>query len=196
VKKYLEGDFVYLKEMTEGDFADVIKWRNNTENNKYLNQDFVLTQDLQLKWYERYLESENEILYIIHNKNGKGIGTLGATDIDLKNHELVVGRLLIGEANYRLGPYLIETCKLFYDYFFYELEIERIYGYVVKENKNARALDRNFGFVETNKIAHPNHSQIGDFDILEIINTPTTYNNALIKLIPILDHFKTRNTCS
>ena len=27
------------------------------------------------------------------------------------------------------------------------IKIEKIYGYVVKENKNARALDRNFGFV-------------------------------------------------
>lgn len=39
----LEGKYVRLEEFSPKYFEKVIKWRNNPENNKFLNQPFKLT---------------------------------------------------------------------------------------------------------------------------------------------------------
>lgn len=43
----LEGKFVRLEEICPKYFAKVIEWRNNPENNRFLNQPFKLTMELE-----------------------------------------------------------------------------------------------------------------------------------------------------
>ena len=55
----LSGDLVRMKEMDEEDFDEVIAWRNNPEVNRYLNQPYKLTYEMQAKWYnEKYSVSD------------------------------------------------------------------------------------------------------------------------------------------
>ena len=42
---YLEGTFTYLADVEEKYFPYVIEWRNNPENNRFLNQPFLLTME-------------------------------------------------------------------------------------------------------------------------------------------------------
>ena len=67
----LRSKFVSLRSINESDFARLIEWRNNPEINRYLNQPYKLTMELQYKWYvEKYLKS-NDILFIIPIKKTK-----------------------------------------------------------------------------------------------------------------------------
>ena len=60
----LEGKFVRLEEISPKYFSKVIEWRNNPENNKFLNQPFKLTMELQKKWYEEKYLNEGFYGYI------------------------------------------------------------------------------------------------------------------------------------
>ena len=52
----LTGRFVILKEIQPEFFKYIIEWRNNPELNKFLNQPFKLTMELEKQWYEeKYL---------------------------------------------------------------------------------------------------------------------------------------------
>ena len=46
----LDGKYVYLEEVQPKYFPCIIEWRNNPDNNKFLNQPFKLTMELQTKW--------------------------------------------------------------------------------------------------------------------------------------------------
>ena len=121
IKKELLGRFIKLSEIKENDFEQIIKWRNNPDYNRFINQNFILTIDLQKKWFNSYSKDDTQITYGIHIiKDNTLIGTIGATDIDFKKKEFIPGRLLIDE-DFRLGPYLIDTFVTLYDYFFEEL---------------------------------------------------------------------------
>lgn len=102
-----EGKYVRLEEVRPKYFPFIVEWRNNPNNNKFLNQPFVLTLDLQRKWYEeKYLNDSTQGLFVmIDNKDNKLFGTIGWTDYDMDSKECIGGRLLIGEREYR-GAYI------------------------------------------------------------------------------------------
>ena len=65
----IEGKYVRLEEVCPKYFPKVIEWRNNPENNRFLNQPFKLTMELQQKWYEeKYLNDLTQGLFIIIDK--------------------------------------------------------------------------------------------------------------------------------
>ena len=62
----LEGKLVTLEEIEPKFFPYVIKWRNDPKLNRYLNQPFVLTEELERKWYEeKYLPDDTQGFLIV-----------------------------------------------------------------------------------------------------------------------------------
>lgn len=61
----------------------VVKLRNTERSRYYLNQDYMLTYEMQNKWYEPYLTKDTDIYWCIFNKNGEFVGTTRTYDIDL-----------------------------------------------------------------------------------------------------------------
>ena len=190
LKKILKGQFVELKEINENDFEQIIEWRNDPEYNKYINQPYKLTLELQKKWYQKYLQDETQITYGIHLiNNNKLIGTVGATDIDFSKMEFLPGRLLI-DKDYRFGPYLIDTFITLYDYFFETLKFEKAYLYPVKENKAAISTDKQFGFKETIKFEKNEYRTIGGHKMIEMVCDTLSYSQTKKRNLYILSRFK------
>src|SRR5665648_748853 len=186
----LRGKFVNLRSINESDFVRLIEWRNDPEINRYLNQPYRLTMELQYKWYEeKYLKS-NDILFIIETKNKKRIGTIGINDLNYKRKIGVIGRLLIGEENYKASIELMEANILFYDYLFYEFKLKKLYCHVVIENKKVISFDKKFGFVPTEKIIFPNYYNVNGMKLIEMVNTKVQYEKAKKKIEPIIQYFK------
>ena len=62
----IEGKFVILDELQPKYFKYIIKWRNDPELTRYLNQPFKLTMELQTKWYEeKYLNDKSQGLFVM-----------------------------------------------------------------------------------------------------------------------------------
>jgi len=187
----LKGKFVNLKSINESDFYKIIEWRNNPEINKYLNQPYKLTMELQYKWYkEKYLNSNDILFIIIEAKNKNRIGTIGINDLDYKNQIGIVGRLLIGEKEYRGSKELIEANILFYDYLFYILKLKKLYCHVVIENKKVISFDKKFGFTVTRKTIFPQYRNVNGMKLIEMVNTKEQYEKAKKKIEPIIHYFK------
>src|SRR5665648_191297 len=187
----LRGKFVNLRSINESDFVRLIEWRNDPEINRYLNQPYRLTMELQYKWYEeKYLKSNDILFIIIETKNKKRIGTIGINDLNYKRKIGVIGRLLIGEENYKASIELMEANILFYDYLFYEFKLKKLYCHVVIENKKVIIIDKKFGFVPTEKIIFPNYYNVNGMKLIEMVNTKVQYEKAKKKIEPIIQYFK------
>jgi len=187
----LKGKFVSLRCINESDFYKIIEWRNNPEINRYLNQPFQLTMELQYKWYrEKYLKSNDILFMIIEIKNKTRIGTIGINDLDYKRKIGIVGRLLIGEEYYRVSKEFIEATILFYDYLFCDLKLRKLYGHAVIENRKVISFDKKYGFTATRKTVFPQYCNVNGMKLIEMVNTKEQYKRAKKKIEPIMQYFK------
>lgn len=134
-KIQLIGKTVILDEVQPEYFEKIIEWRNNNENNKFLNQPYRLTLDLQKKWYESYLKDDTQgLLILIDKQNNRPFGTMGWTDFDKNQQICITGRLLVGDTAYRGSSYFREATKLFNNYLYHNYNIKIMYAHVIKEN--------------------------------------------------------------
>ena len=149
----LEGRGVILEEIRPEFFAPVIRWRNDPELNKFLNQPEKLTMEKETAWYEnRYLKDDTQgFLIMVDKKTGTPFGTLGWTDMDLERRQCVGARLLLGDPAYQNSGPFTESFFLHSDYL-YQF-VDRIYGHVMNANRKSIHLGKLLGF-------HPNTGEI------------------------------------
>ena len=149
----LEGKTVILDEIQPKYFSYVIKWRNNPELNKFLNQPYELTEEIEQKWFEEiYSTDDTQALFVLIDKE-KSIpfGTIGWTDFDAQKKRRIGGRMLVGDSKYLNQPAFIEGNFLISDFSYESVDIE--YIHVVKKNRKALRMNKLLGFI-------PNDGQI------------------------------------
>jgi RimJ/RimL family protein N-acetyltransferase len=189
--KKVKGQFVTLKPIDESDFEEIIRWRNDPDINRYLNQSYRLDLDLQKKWYnESYLNSNDILFIIIANEEKKKIGTIGINDLNLEKKIGILGRLLIGEVEYRGSKELIEAMVLMYDYIFNDLMVENLYGHCVIENEKVLSFDKKFGFLPTVETVFPQYCHVNSMNLIEMVNKPQAYASVRPNFIKIINYYK------
>lgn len=179
----LEGKFVRLEEICPKYFSKVVEWRNNPENNKFLNQPFKLTVELEEKWYEeKYLNDMTQGLFIVvDKKNNEPFATIGYTDCDLLNRICITGRLLVGESEYKGSKAWQDGVMLFNNYIYNELDIDKMYAHIVKENIASIKWHKKWGYVENlAEIYYPNELYVNGMKQKEYYRTKANYNKFLV----------------
>ena len=153
----LEGISVVLDEVQPKYFSYVIKWRNNKELNRYLNQPYVLTMENQTRWYEDiYLKDSSQGFMIIIDKSTNiPFGTVGWTDMNTEMRECILGRVILGNSELSGTPAFIESIFLFGDYIYSLVDIA--YVHVGVQNKKALRLNKGLGFQINNGIIRYPH---------------------------------------
>lgn len=192
---YFEGRLVILREIDATDFETIIAWRNDPDNNRFLNQPYQLTLQLQQEWYSKnYLPSSDILFMFISKKDNKRFGMIGLNDYCQERKIGIAGRLLIGEKTYRSSPEMLEANLLFYDFLFYEIKLKQVFCHIVKQNKKAIALDKRLGFYANQSDAvFPEYLNVNGLEQVEMIMTKQSYENSKAKLIPMLEHFVKEN---
>ena len=149
----LEGRFVRLEEICPKYFAKVIEWRNNPENNKFLNQPFKLTMELEEKWYkEKYLNDYTQgLLVAVDKEKNLPFATIGWTNYDKHKKFCIFGRALVGNLFYRGSKQWREATLLTNDYLYNKLKISIIYTHIVVENMASQNWNEKWGFKENKK---------------------------------------------
>lgn len=142
----LEGRGVVLEEIQPKYFPEVIRWRNDKELNRFLNQPEELTMEKETAWYENcYLTDDTQgFMVMVDKKTGTPFGTLGWTDMDTSRRQCIMGRLLLGNPAYRNSGPFVESFFLLGDYL-YAL-VDKIYIHVGLKNRKAMHLNKQFGF--------------------------------------------------
>lgn len=182
----LEGKYVCLEEICPKYFQKVVEWRNNPENNKFLNQPFKLTIDLERQWYEEeYLNDSTQGLFIvIDKKNNEPFATIGYTNHDLQDRICITGRLLVGKSEYKGSTAWKEGVLLFNNYIYNELNIDKVYAHIVKENIVSIKWHKKWGYIENfGEVYYPNELYVNGMKQKEYFRTKENYNKFLMNNI-------------
>ncbi len=188
----LVGNFTVAEDVAPKYFAEIIKWRNDPSNNRFLNQPFVLTMELQWKWYKKYLADDTQGLFVLIDKE-KNIpfGTLGFTDYNASERTLIQGRALVGVDLYRASPELTEGYLLVNDYLYENFSIEMMYIHVVNENKKVISLNKRWGYsLNSSKIKFPKELSVNGLSQKEYLRSKEAYIHAREKITGILNCYK------
>lgn len=142
-----EGRMVYLTPLEERYFPYIIDWRNDPENNRYLNQPFVLTMEKQQAWYETYLTDATQgLLIVVDKKNDMPFATMGWTDYDPAARICITGRLLVGDRCYRGSRHFAEASLLFADMVYDTFGVDVCYAHIVNANTPSIRYHEKYGF--------------------------------------------------
>lgn len=180
---YLEGRAVILEEIQPKYFQYVIEWRNNPKLNRFLNQPFKLTMELEQKWYEEtYLKDETQDLSILIDKETlKPFGTIGHTDFDAEKRRCIGGRLLLGDESYANHPAFFESFFVGTDVIYNDVDV--MYIHVVKNNKKALQVNKMFGFIPNKgEIQFPKELFVNGMEQIEMYRTKEMYFKVREKL--------------
>lgn len=127
----------------------LIALRNTDRASYYLHQPAPLTRAGQQRWYEGYLERDDDIQWIIARKDGTPVGGTALYGIAGDRMRAEKGRLVIDETRTREAPYVLEAELLLLDIAFDRLDIGRVDTCVRHDNATMQSINARLGFVRT-----------------------------------------------
>lgn len=90
---------IYLRPLQHADIEYLRIWRNEPDNTKYLNQVPYITEDMQEKWFRRYLDDKEEITFAIVEESifHRIVGSLSL--INVGEDTIEIGKVMVGDSN-------------------------------------------------------------------------------------------------
>lgn len=144
----IETKRLKLKLISKEDAEKIVLWRNKKRIIDSLFNSKGLTIDQHLRWYDRYINDDSRIEFVITKKeDNKRVGTIGLSHIDNINQKAEYG-ILIGEEEELGKGYAKESTIAIINYGFNELNLKKIYLNVFKDNMKAISLYEKIGFIE------------------------------------------------
>lgn len=167
------GDYlnVSLKPLSIDDIESLRIWRNNKEQTKFLRQIGEITPEMQLNWFNSYLENPQDIVFGIYETEelNRLVGSLSIYDI--KDGRAEIGKIQIGDSQAH-GRGIGRTSLLIAMKIGFELVgLKEIYGSVHQENVAARTNDLRIGF----KIVGNHPSAVGGLEDEIVIHKEDLY---------------------
>jgi perosamine synthetase len=140
----LEADRVILRKIDSSDLPMMRKWRNKNRY-RFFDHRFI-SKEMMENWFNDYLKKQTERMFVIETKKGRGIGMIGLYDIDTKNKDAQIGRIIIGDPRFKHREYATEATERLVKYAFKSLRFQRVYLKVFADNKYAIRLYQRCGF--------------------------------------------------
>ena len=126
---------------------EVVRLRNTDRVRYFLNQDYESTLETQHKWYDDYLLRDNDILWMVKNKQGQMIGTNRIYEVDLLQAEK--GSLIIDESMALGAPYALESDLIAIRFALDCLDVNKIITKVRLDNEKMKSINTRFGFTQS-----------------------------------------------
>ena len=141
---------VTIRPITYDDTENIIKWRNS----EYVNSRFIdrrlFTKESHEEWLKTYVEEGKAAQFIIL-LDGEAVGSVYLRDIDPDKKEAEYG-IFIGEENARGKGVGTKSAKLILKYAFEELNLEKIFLRVFKDNPGAVKSYEKAGFKKIDRV--------------------------------------------
>lgn len=142
----INGENIYLREMTEQDTDAIIMWRNQS----FVREQFIFreffTREIHHNWIRTMVETGKVKQFIIYVKEtNQAIGSVYLRDIDRVNERAEYG-VFIGEEAYLGKGIGKETAKLMLRYAFENLQLHKVRLRVLADNMRAIQSYQGVGF--------------------------------------------------
>lgn len=140
----LKGQFAKLRPIVETDAAVTLKWR--LSDRARFMQSGAKTVGEQENWIINSLKKKNEITFIIEFKDIP-VGMFAICNMNKIYRHCSIERLLIGEKEF-VGTYPIafESELILCDYIFNELDMHKINGDIMEDNKDMIKFRKYLGY--------------------------------------------------
>ena len=133
----IKSEGILLRPINEEDLITVVNWRNKDSIRKWFINNDQITIERQIKWFEKYIETPNDYIFVIEESNvlKQAVGIASLYNVDKEQAEF--GRLFIGQEEARGKNIGKKVVKLLCEFAFDELEIKKIYLDVLNNNEVA-----------------------------------------------------------
>ena len=93
-------DDILIRQLSENDIELLRQWRNNQDDTKFLRNVGYITEEMQRKWYQGYLENEQDLVFAIEDTGElkRVVGSVALYDWDRESKTCGIGRIQIGDA--------------------------------------------------------------------------------------------------
>lgn len=147
---------VVIRPLGAGDLEYLRVWRNDSANTKYLRKIPYITYEMQKNWFNNYLRDETVMVFAIEEvEHVCGlVGSMALYNFEAKQAEF--GRLLIGDNNahgLRVGLNALKALKKIAQN---DLNLQKIYLHVYKDNLPALKVYKEAGFSITSQYVSDN----------------------------------------
>lgn len=143
-----ETERLRMRRVMEADKPVIFKGLSDPEITQYLTIHFNSLDEIQsqLDFYENHWRKQTGIFWGIELKETKLLtGVIGIYDINSAHRKAEIGYWLLKE-NWGSGI-ITEAARLVLKYAFEELDLNRIYAYVEKQNVGSKVLLKKLGFL-------------------------------------------------
>jgi len=141
----ISGPHLRLRQMTEDDIADKVRWYNDPQVRQMLVLDETFELEKSRQWFRGVRDLPTRLDMIIESSEGMPLGVIGLVNIDRKNltAEIVI---VVGEKDYWGKGVMLEAESLLIHRAFTELQLEKIWGQTRVENIASLVTMKKLGF--------------------------------------------------
>lgn len=143
-KQIIEGRCLNHVPVQENMLKRIIELRNDSRNAYFLNQNYKLSLDDQIKWFNSYLTRSNDLYWVIVDKKNNIVGTNRLYDID--DNQCVQGSIIVDEKHSLEAPYALESILLAIKFAFEKLKVATIINEDRYDNKVMNSITKRVGF--------------------------------------------------
>ncbi len=142
LRRDINGKKVTLRCINSTDAEFIVAIRSDPDLNELSTG--AISIDIHRKWYEEYLEKENDVYWVVLNQiTGEKIGTTALYNIDLNSNKAESGRTILLRQYRDLA---LDTLYAVFVYAFYEIGLNKIYAKVREDEKSILRFDQKIGF--------------------------------------------------
>lgn len=139
----IEGYGIALERLTLDKIELLRNWRNDPKIQQYMEYREYITPEMQRNWFDRINNEHN--YYFIITCDGKDIGLVNLKDIDYERKCAEPG-IFIYEDEFLNGDTGIRVALLNTDFAFETLNLDFLYGHILKNNRRAIRFNSVFGY--------------------------------------------------
>lgn len=142
-----KGKSVVLRPFEKEDSEIYRRWINDPNTGLLVDRVLPVTQAEHEKWYTDLTSNENAVVFGIETvQKPMYIGNVWLWNIDWRHRKAEL-RILIGEKNYLGKGYGSEAIEMMTQLAFKNLNLHKVYAYVLESNPRARKAFEKAGFI-------------------------------------------------
>jgi len=138
----LKNELISVREFSEEDIENKVKWINDEKNNRYLHYDIPLSVEKTFEWFKHKTENRLDCVILYDNIP---VGLIGLIGID-KSNQKAEFYISMGRDDFKRKGIATTATKLILQYAFKQLSLNKVFLNVDEENEAACRLYEKIGF--------------------------------------------------